>query len=477
MSLSSKGTQTLQSIFDPRSGVTRQIINQLGVAVASKLVPLAGIFIYSRMMSVTDFGSLNLFQSYLWVFVIVLSLNLHVAVGRYVYAPDVSFQSFLGTVLFSLGIIFVAGTITMTVFEDAISLRIGIPSVVLPLMLLIVAGQIAESLITQITIHDERGEVLLCIVGGKALVSLCLSLTFLIFWGGEKFLAVLYGDAIASLILCISVLVLLWQRIEWSLRRDHFTSAVRYALPLVPYMLGLTVLSQSDRVLINHIYGSEATGLYSLSYNVGALLLMVATAIINAFTPSFFAALNRQDYDRVNEDARIVFALALVATLMIVLFGQQVASLLLPARYSEGFVLIPVVALGGLCSVIFQIWVRVLAYFHKTATISLIAVGCAVLNIALNLWLLPLFGWQFAAWTTVIAYFCMSLACHFVINVCSLLKQNRTWRDEIWISLMFVLVLITLHMPLSWELSLGVLVVVTWLIRRELLALMTRSRN
>lgn len=474
-SMSSKATSTLSAVSHPLGGVVRQIINQLGVAVASKLVPLAAIFIYSRMMSVTDYGVLNLFQSYLWIFALVLSLNLHVAVGRYIYLPEAAFESFLGTTLLSVGTIFAVGTLAILAFADSTSVLIGMPQVLLPLMLVTVVGQIAESLMTQVTIHDQRGGLLLRIVAGKAMVSLCFSLTLLLVWEGDKFLAVLLADAIASLVLSTAVLLLLWRRVEWTLRRDHLTYMMRYALPLVPYMLGLTLLSQFDRVLINRIYGSEATGLYSLSYNVGALLLMVATAILNAFNPSFFAALNRRDYERVNEDARVIFALALVSTVAIVLFGQQVATLVLPARYAEGFPLIPTVALGGLCSVVFQIWVRVLAYFHKTALISVITICCAALNIGLNLWLLPLLGWQVAAWTTFVAYLGMGVACLVAINASRLLPPVLPWREALWISFVLALVLVSLQGPLAWVLRVGVLFVVTWLVRRDLLGLMRRE--
>lgn len=473
--MSSKATSTLSAVSHPLGGVSRQIINQLGVAVASKLVPLAAIFIYSRMMSVTDYGVLNLFQSYLWIFALVLSLNLHVAVGRYIYLPEAVFESFLGTTLLSVGTIFSVGTLAILAFADSTSVLIGMPQVLLPLMLVTVVGQIAESLMTQVTIHDQRGGLLLRIVAGKAMVSLCLSLTLLLVWEGDKFLAVLLADAIASLVLSTAVLLLLRHRVEWTLRRDHLTYMVRYALPLVPYMLGLTLLSQFDRVLINRIYGSEATGLYSLSYNVGALLMMVATAILNAFNPSFFAALNRSDYNRVNEDARVIFALALVSTVVIVLFGQQVASLLLPARYAEGFPLISTVALGGLCSVVFQIWVRVLAYFHKTTLISVITICCAALNIGLNLWLLPLLGWQVAAWTTFAAYLGMGVACLVAINASRLLPPVLPWREALWIFFVLVLVLVTLQGPLAWVLRVGVLFVVTWLVRRDLLGLVRRE--
>ena len=70
------------------------------------------------MMSVADYGVLNLFQSYLWIFALVLSLNLHVAIGRYIYLPGAAFESFLGTTLISVGAVFVVGAIGILVFAN-----------------------------------------------------------------------------------------------------------------------------------------------------------------------------------------------------------------------------------------------------------------------------------------------------------------------------------------------------------------------
>lgn len=459
----------------PQGGVVRQIVNQLGVAVASKLVPIAIIFLYSRMMSVADYGVLNLFQSYLWIFALVLSLNLHVAIGRYIYLPGAAFESFLGTTLISVGAIFVVGAVGILVFANITSGMLGLPPLLLPLMLVTVAGQIVESLMTQITIYDQRGELLLRIVAGKAMVSLSLSLMLLSVWDSDKFFAVLLADAVASFVLSAIVLVLLRRRIEWTLRRVHLAYMARYALPLVPYMLGLTLLSQFDRVIIDRFYGSKATGLYSLSYNVGVLLLMAVTAVLNAFNPKFFAALNQGDHEQANRDARLIFALALVPTVAIVLFGPQFATLILPARYAEGFTLIPIVALGGLCAVVFQIWVRVLAYFHKTATISVITIACAGLNVCLNLWLLPLLGWKLAAWTTVLAYFAMGVLCIIAVNASRLLPPVLPWREALWILTVLALVLVNSPQPLPEVLRVGALLVVALLNRSEFLHLKQRA--
>jgi len=57
--------------------------------------------------------------------------------------------------------VFVVGSIAILAFAEPTSVMLGLPQLLLPLMLVTVAGQIVESLMTQIAIHDQRGDLLL----------------------------------------------------------------------------------------------------------------------------------------------------------------------------------------------------------------------------------------------------------------------------------------------------------------------------
>ena len=185
---------------------------------------------------------------------------------------------------------------------------------------------------------------------------------------------------------------------------------MRYALPLLPYALCLTLLSQFDRCWSIAFMAVKLRG-FTAS-------VITRSALCNDFHSDFECSdskvLWRYESRRSNavkEDARIIFAVVLMCTVTIVLFGQQVATLILPEGYALGFSIIPFVALGALCFGIFQIWVRVLAYYHKTALISVIATLGVFVNVVLNLWLVPRLGWQVAAWTTVAAYLFLAAGC------------------------------------------------------------------
>jgi O-antigen/teichoic acid export membrane protein len=458
-----------------RTSILQHIVNHMGVAIASKFVPLASIFIYSRFMTVPDYGVINLFMSYIWIFAIVMSLNLHTGIGRYIYSVDAEFGSFLGTSLLALGAIYLAAVIVVLFYLDHFSLLLGLPRQLVFLMLFVVGGQIAESLFTQVTIFHQHSSLLLKVVSIKAAATFLLSIGLLFILDREKYLAIVYADAISSFSIFVYVLGRLRATVRWTFKVNHFRYLLNYSLPLIPYMLSLTLLSQFDRVLIDRYFGKESTGLYSLAYNFGMLLLMVVTAVLNTFSPAFFAALNKKDYARVIKNSKNVFALAVVVTTILVLFGQDLAALFAPAKYASGFDLIPTVAIGGLCFVVFQIWVRVIAYVNRTMLISTIAIVATAINLTLNYWLLPIFGYKIAALTTVVAYLVMSLGCVAMLNYVVRLFRVNVLPEMIYVTAMVALTLFfqsfELQILLATTIKLTVLVFMIWHLKDQLLEL------
>ncbi|GAB3415028.1 oligosaccharide flippase family protein [Massilia agilis] len=426
----------------------QHLVNHIGVAVASKLVPVASIFLYSHMMSVYDYGILNLSASYLWILGIVMTLNLHTGIGRYVYTASADFAGFLGTTYIAIGAIYATLCAIVLLNLDRFAAWMALPRGVVALMLVVVMGAIAESILTQVAIHRlDSKRLVLCIVA-KAVSTLSLSMLLLVLIDTDKYRAVLWADALVSAGFMLFVLYHLRHDTRLVFHFSHLKYMANYAIPLIPYMLCLTLLSQFDRVMIDRYFGKEATGLYSLSYNVGVLTLMLVTALLNVFTPSFFSAIDERNYPRLLRESDGIFALGAFATVFLVLFGETLFGWLVPAKYASALDLIPVVALGGLCLVVFQLWARLIAYANKTYLLSIIASVVTVTKLGLNLLLLPRFGYKSAALTTVLAYLLMSLLCVWMANAKVGLFRVPIAKHLAYLAGCTVLLLIFAYVPL-----------------------------
>ena len=65
---------------------------------------------------------------------------------------------------------------------------------------------------------------------------------------------------------------------------------------------------------------------------------------------------------------------------------------------------------------VYQLYVNIEFYHKKTGLISLGTIMAAVVNIMLNLYGIPKYGYEFAAISTVISYGCLILFHCFIVN-------------------------------------------------------------
>ncbi len=399
------------------SPTVRHALNFLGSAVAGKFVPLASIFVFSHLMTVAEYGILNLFTSFIWVFGIAVSLNLHTALGRYAYLPAPDLPAFLGTTQIALAVLLAASTAGLLGFSDLASGLTGLPAITLPLLMAVVAGQLAESLLTQYAVFRQTSGTLLRVIAGKAVLTFGVAIGLLQLVSQDRHLAVISADALLSILLVLYTVWAFKDTTRWQFNRPLFAYILRYSLPLIPYMLSITLLAQLDRMMLDRYFGKEAVGLYSLAFNIGMLFTLVMSALLSAMNPRFFSAMNDGRHDEVRVDGRRAFCVAYLIATALVAFGPALSAYLVPSEYAPALQLVPAIAVGGLFSVMFQVWGRLMHFAHRTALLSAIATVCVLLKILANLWLLPAFGWEAAALSSIVAYGAMAILTALLVNL------------------------------------------------------------
>lgn len=442
----------------------RQTLNHIGVVIASKVMPLASLLVYSRFLEPAEYGLVSVFFAYIWILGVAITLNIHTGIGRFIYDKHYSLNEQLGTTLLSTGILFGLGLSVVIVASIPIASLLNLSESLLPLLVVVTVGQVVESLLLQILTAQQKSGKLFAIMAIRSLGSLATTVVLLLFMSSDKYLAIIYAETIFSLLLLGYLLTMLRQDRPWRFSRPLLRAYCSYCIPLIPYMLSLTLLSQFDRVMIDHFIGKEAAGLYSVGYNLGILLVMVSGALLAALNPRFFNDMDNKNHDAVRQDAFAVFVVCAICAFTLVLFGPSVAALVIPVKYADGFVLIPLVALGGLVSVVFQVWGRVIGYAKKTYLLSMIAVAATILKIGLNILVIPMFGAWGGVVTTLLAYTFMAVAVVILVNQRTEGPRVRVMRETIWLGALAVLVALEFYVDVSgygaWIAKIAILAVV-----------------
>lgn len=395
----------------------KHIINYLGSSFSSKLIVFFSAVVYSRLMSVEDFGLLNLYISYLWIFVIIFSSNLYTAIGRYIYDEKGDFNHFFSTTILIILLLSLLSIFILIYQIDYFEILLRLPREVIFILIITTIALILESVLTQIAVYNQQSTLIFKLTFFKSMGAFVLSLIFLFFIVNyQKYFAVIYAELIISVFLILYISYKLRKYFSFKYNKAHIKYMMNYSIPLIPYMLSLTLLSQSDRIMIDYFYGNKETGLYSMAYNLGIVLVIIIAALLNAWTPSYFKYMNNKNYKKVEIGSNNIYLICFFITLLIVLFGENIASVVLSKEYESSLHLISVIAISGLASSIWQIWGRITAYVHKTYITSILAVIATILNIGLNYYLLPIYGYEIAAWTTLVSYLTIGVLALVVSN-------------------------------------------------------------
>lgn len=222
------------------------------------------------------------------------------------------------------------------------------------------------------------------------------------------------------------VLAAQWRRYQPGLRR-----LASYGLPMVGWYLAAMLLDMGDRYIIQFFRGSQEVGIYSASYGLvyGAAGLLTAPILLAAH-PFLMRAWGQGGGPEASRWLGTIaewFAImGMVLTAGLWVLARDVGRFLLGAEFRQGFVIMPII-LGGLVAWQLGMYTHKPLEFREKTRLMLAAGLCAAgANIALNVLLVPRFGYLAAAWTTLACYVLYAATTYW------LGRRELPWRLDVW---------------------------------------------
>ena len=174
--------------------------------IVGKLSLIANTFLYTHSLSVSDFGVVSIFISWVVLLVPLIFLNLYAGFGRILYSGEFDLRTQVDSTVF--GCIVNGMLSVMLLYNFRLDTLItGLPSNALLLLIPCIVGLLLEFLITQYYVFTGRSVVLLALMSLKVSTSVIVTLYFLLDLEENLYLAVLYGELSGALVLLISFYV------------------------------------------------------------------------------------------------------------------------------------------------------------------------------------------------------------------------------------------------------------------------------
>ena len=149
-------------------------------------------------------------------------------------------------------------------------------------------------------------------------------------------------------------------------------------------------MTNMDKVLISRIVGEAAVAGFSVAYSLGAGVGFVTTGLVSALSPWIMRKIAQGKEERVAEVTLKLTCLVSVGSLGVLTLAPEVLAFLAPSGYSAALPSVYPITVTAAVSFISYVTATALIRAERTASLSLCSIVGAIVNILVNLLLLPI---------------------------------------------------------------------------------------
>lgn len=218
--------------------------------------------------------------------------------------------------------------------------------------------------------------------------------------------------------------------------RKFWIYSLKTGIVLIPYNLSKVVLNQSDRIMLNTFLGKSETAVYSVAHSGAFMLQAMMEGINGAFVPWFYRKLKKEDYTGIVPVVNVMVLVASAGVISISLIAPEVMKVLAGEDYYMGVYCIPALSYSAYLIFIYSLLSDIELFYGKNNYVTIVAAIGSVVNVMLNAYFIPRYGFIAASYTTLAGYAVICLGNYCFVKKC--LKDVEVDKRNIY-SLKFIL--------------------------------------
>ncbi len=367
--------------------------------------------IFTRILNTNDYGIINTYASWVGVTSLILGLALHMAVRSAFVDFEEQIEDFMSSIslLSIFSTIISAGIIFLVIKFIEIDIQVH-------LVLLCILHGFSSSIISNYSMflmmkfkYKTRTWLLIL----PNLIGNLFSIFIIIFvLESNKYLGKIVPTALTSFVIAIIIIIYTLSKSKEKCNISFWSYALKVSVPIIFHGLSLTILSQSDRIMITALYNASETGIYSVVYNISMIATVIGGSLEGVWVPWFTTNLKEKRLDLINDRVVNYIEVMTFVIIGILLISPEVINIMAPKEYWIGKSIIPPFVLSSFTIFLYTLYVNVEHFYKKTRWIAMNTAIAAATNILLNLIFIPRYGMYAAAITTLVSYI-LSLFMHY----------------------------------------------------------------
>lgn len=362
--------------------------------------------LYTRYLSVSEYGYYDIITT--TIYVIIPIVTLQITEGLYRFVIDTNDEQGKIEVISNAFRIITKNVILFDVLYFVvyfiIPFKFGL-IILIQINLAIFAG-----MMQQIS-RGKKDNLVYSISGLIATFITLISNIILIMYVGLKIEGLIISNILGflSTIVFIQYKLKIIRNIKYSLENIKIKKMLySYSIPLIPTGIGWWIINVSDRYMLNYYLGIEANGLYGIANKFPAILLMVSNLFYLAWQEISITEYNSEDRDSFySKMFNFIMILQLTVVIVLIANTKTMFRIIIHEEFFSAWKYVPFLYMGTVFSTFssfygigYQVAKQTKGAFYTSI------VGCLV-NIGVNLFLIPILGIQGASFSTMAGFISM----------------------------------------------------------------------
>ena len=370
--------------------------------------------IFTRLLTTQEFGDFNNFIAWMSLLAIISSLSLHASINRARFDFQERIDEFLSSIIVLSTLFTAVCYLAVISFSSFFTILFDMDIRYIHIMFItLLVSPAMELMQTRNRLfHQYKLFVLYSILSslGSAILAIILVTQL-----EDKLFGRIFGMALPIVIINLVIfLTILLKGRRVSLQ--FWKYALITCVPLLPHLLAGNILSTSDRLIIQQYCGPQDLALYSLTYSVSTIVAVIWTSMNQAWAPWMMEKMNQGNHQEIRRRFKPYLLLFIAIAQVIILLAPEIVLVLGGPSYLQAKYVMPPVITGGVFQFAYSLYVNIEIYERKTVFISMGTVLAALINVSLNLVLIPRYGYMVAAYTTLFSYFLLMLFHYLIVR-------------------------------------------------------------
>ncbi len=216
---------------------------------------------------------------------------------------------------------------------------------------------------------------------------------------------------LANFFMAVAYFLFIIGKIKLIIDKTVLSALLILSIPLLPHLISHWILSLSDRLILSHYLGIESVGVYSIGYQIGSLIFLIANAINSAWVPFYYhTRTTGVGNDHLRMIVKNIVLVINTICILVVSFSPILLDILSIGENKNYMIIIGLVSLAGIFQMYYFIFVSQTFFSKEIKWIPMITISTSFVNIIINIIFIPHFGIIAAATSTIISYIILAIS-------------------------------------------------------------------